>query len=163
MRKSLVVIVALFALASIQFTYYYPRLPGTLASHFDASGIPNSWEPKGVFFGFYALVLIIVTVPSLVISRLLLSLPSEYINLPNKQYWLAPERRAATAEYFFDHLAKFCAATLALLIAIFQLAIVANLPGASGTLSWAVWALLGAFLIFAIFWGGTLFFRFRRV
>ena len=45
------VFIALVALAVAQAIFYYPQLPGTMASHFDGAGHPNGWSSKPVFVG----------------------------------------------------------------------------------------------------------------
>ncbi len=163
MRKSAVVIVALLAVAAVQIAYYAPRLPETVASHFNAAGIPNSWEPKQLFLELYVVILLSVTAVYVLVPRLIGILPVEMINLPNKNYWLAPERHATTIEYFLDHFAIFGAGTLVLLVTMFQLCINANLLGQTNFPSVVAMLFAAAYLVFVVTWVTTLFLRFRRV
>lgn len=161
-RKSVMPIFVLLAAAAVQIAYYFPRLPATVASHFDAAGVPNRFEPKGTFLELYVVLLVFLAAIYLVLPRLLLVMPPQYVNLPNKEYWLAPERREATMEFFLDRFTVFGAGTLVLVMAVFQLGITANLsqqpfPGAT-----AFW-LLGAYALFAVIWLGSMVVRFSRV
>jgi len=72
--------------------------------------------------------------------------------MPNKDYFLAPGRRAITAHLIGDHMAWFGVALTGFLIAVCQLAIVANLPGRSTNVGSGILWLLGIFLIFTIAW-----------
>jgi uncharacterized membrane protein len=152
----------LLALAAVQIAYYFPRLPATVASHFDASGAPNAFAPKSAFLELYVVVLLVLAAISLVLPRLLLVMPPEYINLPNKGYWLAPQRREATMEFFLDRFTVFGAGTLALIVAFFQMAITANLTQQPFP-STIAFVALGAYFVFAMVWLGTLLLRFSRV
>jgi hypothetical protein len=71
-------------------------MPETVASHFAAGGVANGFMPRG---RYVALMLGLVVAVPLVLERLgwlATRLPVAFVNLPNRQYWLAPERRVAT-------------------------------------------------------------------
>ena len=92
------------------------RLPSTVASNFGISGTANSFLPRGVY-AWYMLALVVVA-PALMVVLTWASIPNleATINLPNKDYWLAPERRAKTIEFLrasvlwlgFMHVAFLC-------------------------------------------------------
>jgi len=161
-RTSTIPVIALLAVAALQIAYYYPRLPALVASHFDVSGMPNRYEPKATFLVLYVGVLVGLAVVYVVIPRLMLALPVEYINLPNKAYWLAPERREATVAFFMDRFTIFGAVTLALIVLVFQLGFTANLSTQTFPSAMGLW-LLGAYGVFAVGWLATLALRFYRV
>lgn len=163
MKISQAVIVALLAVAAVQFVYYYPLLPTTIASHFAASGAPDSWQPKSVFFALFAFVYLLFAGIYYWLPHLILTLPTAFINLPNKAYWLAPRRRAATADWVADNLSWLGVGMLALIIATGQLAINANLPGATHTLSPVIWMLLAGYLVVGGWWVLRWYRKFRRV
>lgn len=71
-------------------------MPAVVASHFDAAGGANGTMPRAVYV---ALMLIIgVGLPVLIAFRTSAAVgrPGARINLPNREYWLGPERREAT-------------------------------------------------------------------
>jgi hypothetical protein len=84
------------ALAAIFVWWTSRMLPAVVASHFVADGTANGFMPRATYVG--TMLALVVLVPSLVffIGRFASHLPYKFINLPNKQYWLAPERRAAS-------------------------------------------------------------------
>ncbi|HET8577739.1 MAG TPA: DUF1648 domain-containing protein [Methylomirabilota bacterium] len=151
MRAQRAVSLVLLVLVALQIAYFYPQLPETVASHFDAAGRPNGWAPKGAFLGLYAAVVGLMVGLFLIVPVLLARLPVALINLPNKDYWLAAERREQTWTTIQLHLLTLGNATVALVLIIFQLAIRANLSR-SPSLSPVVWILLAAFLGFAVAW-----------
>ena len=159
-RKSLVLIVVLEALAALQIAYYFRKLPGVVASHFNAAGIANAWQTKQTFMETYGIVLLGIAAVYFVVPRLLFTLPPEMIHLPNKRYWLAPERRTQTLDDFADRFAALGAGTLALVVICFQLVFQANLGGTA--LSGAVPALIAAYGAFAATWLALLLLRYRH-
>ena len=78
----------------------YPLLPGRLASHFAASGMPNGWMTKTQFLITYAVMLLPALAVEFWVPRRIAKKPDAKLNLPNKEYWLAPDRRADTFAYF---------------------------------------------------------------
>ena len=138
--------------AVIYFALLYPQLPQQMASHFNAAGRPTAWMPKSVFFFFFPGISLFVLFMTLYVTKLIASKPSDKINLPNKEYWLAPERRAETIKYFETFFAWFGCALLALLISGFYLALTANLRDDHTFDYSSFYVVLGAFLAFTIVW-----------
>lgn len=152
MRPSQVALVVVLAIAAVQIAYYYPQLPNVMASHFDISGTPNSWMLKSAFFSLFCFIYIFYAALFWALPHLIMASPPSFINMPNKDYFLAPGRRAITAHLIGDQIAWFGVALTGFLIAVCQLAIVANLPGRSTNLGSGIWWLLGIFLIFTLAW-----------
>jgi uncharacterized membrane protein len=149
----------LAAVLAAQGLVYYPQLLETMASHFNGAGAPNGYMSKeaffimtyGIFLGISAAMA--YAVPALIASR------SEITNLPNKAYWLAPERRAGTLDFLTAHFTWLGCAILALgnavlyLVARFHLERQATLP------SDAMWTALIIFFCFVILWMVIFFWR----
>jgi uncharacterized membrane protein len=115
------------ALAGVHMAYYYSALPERMASHFGPSGQADGWMSKASFAIFY---LVLVGVFSLMFSGmgwLLRVTPNDMINLPNREYWLAPERREQTIARVSRQMAVFGIATVAFLMAVMQSCFLANL------------------------------------
>lgn len=161
MRIARVLLIFLAALAVVQTFYYYPDLPNTVASHFDWKGKPNGWMTKPSFFTIYLLLMLILLVCFLPLSKLLNKFPNSQISLPNKDYWLAPERKNETLSSINESVSWFGVATMLLMVYTFQLAIEANLTTTPILSSNIKWALLLYFIAAAI-WLIMLYIRFRR-
>ena len=94
-------LLVLLTCGSIAFFIFYGRdFPPTMAIHFGLGGAPNGYMDRVKFivlgsFLSFMLPLFIATVIG-VLPRVL---PPSMISLPNKAYWFAPERRAATLDF----------------------------------------------------------------
>ena len=84
------------------------------------------------------------------------------INMPNRDYWLAPDRRKETFEIIFRAGVWLATLQAALLLGVHLLVVAAN-ASQPVLLSGHVWFLLVAFLLATISWAYFLIQRFRRV
>ncbi len=122
----LLLLAAIVIVGILQIGYYYPKLPPTVASHFDARGKANDWMPKESFVALNAIVLASLLTVVLIMGLVIPRVPVALINLPHKEYWLAPERSRQTRASVFGGLLTCFNATGILLIGIFELAYMAE-------------------------------------
>jgi uncharacterized membrane protein len=162
MSASRAVFFALLVVILVQVVVYFPRLPDVVASHFDGAGRPNDWMSRTTFFLVYAGTMGLLVVVFLLLPRNLGSLPGSMVNLPNKKYWLTPERRERATRMLVERMLWFGSATLLFMLIVFQLAIEANLsPPPPRLSSGVVWALIVYFAITAV-WLIELIWTFSR-
>jgi uncharacterized membrane protein len=114
-------------LGAAQYLYYAPRLPEIVASHFGRAGSVNGWQTKTVFFSMELGIIVLATVISYGVPRMIEALPISMINLPNKEFWLGPERRDETLSYLRVWTQWFGCALLAFLLFVMGLVFRANL------------------------------------
>jgi uncharacterized membrane protein len=128
---------ALPLVAALHSALYSNALPARVASHFNGAGVADGWMAKEPFLCFYVGLVAFLAVVFGGIGFLIQTLPDGAINLPNKAYWLAPERRAATLRSVANDLSWFGIITCCLIIALMELTFRANLtpeprlPGAA--------------------------------
>jgi hypothetical protein len=158
-----VALLAALAVAAFQLAYYYPQLPAVIAGHFNAAGMPNSWEPKSVFFTIICIVYVIFAALAWAMPQLITSLPPELVHLPNKAYWLAPQRREQTAHLLGDQLTWLGVLEIGFIVCVVQLAINANLTTPPSRLGPALLFALGAFAIVLVGWTLRLYRTFSRI
>ena len=153
----------LAAYAAIHFSSYYSQLPDVVASHFGARGTPNSWQSKPVFFGFFVGSLALSAFIAFALPRFIGAMPIQLVNLPNKNYWLAPERRAASLDILGSYFALFGCAIFVVMIVAFEYASRSNLHPETRSDVAHLWYTFIGFLVFLIVWLTRLFIRFRRL
>ena len=117
---------AILAAGILQCLHDYPLLPGRLASHFAASGNANGWMTKSQFLMTYAIVLLPALILEFRMPRRIAATGGNRLRLPNKEFWLAPERRAETFAYFERFFAWYGCAFLLLEVFAMGMAMRAN-------------------------------------
>jgi uncharacterized membrane protein len=75
------------------------QLPALVAAHFDAAGRATGYLPRGPYIAILLLVTVVAPLLVVIIPNRAFSHPDVRINLPNRDYWLAPERREATVRF----------------------------------------------------------------
>jgi uncharacterized membrane protein len=153
------IVFALYAI--LQFSSDYSHLPNVVASHFDAAGVPNGWQTKQAFAYVYGAVLLLAAGLVFVIPPIVARSPS--INLPNRDYWLAPSRREATVNYLSAAFAWFGCAVLVLMVLVFRFAAEFNMRPTNPPDAAVLWYYLIAFTAFTVFWLARMVMRFNRV
>lgn len=147
----------------IQITLYYPRLPERVASHFGGDGTPNGYSTKGSFCFVYLILIILLPLVFIFgIPFLISKVPSSMINLPNKNYWLAPERREETISYINVQLTVMGYGLMVFLILIMELTFKANLKVTKSLSSGPFLFFLCAFIAFDLFWTVKLLVHFSK-
>jgi uncharacterized membrane protein len=141
---------AIALLAIAQSLHDYPLLPDRLASHFGASGIPNGWMTKSQFFITFAIVLLPALLVEFLLSYGISKKSDAKLKLPNKEYWLAPERRAETFAYFDSFFAWYGCAFLFVEVFAMGLAMRANFDSPPQLPTGPIVSDIAGFLLFNI-------------
>jgi uncharacterized membrane protein len=158
--KLVFVLLALYA--AVHFSYYYAQLPDVVGSHFNGRGGVNGWQTKSAFFMVLAGVSALAAVVGFGIPRIITALPVELINLPNKKYWLGPEHRAETQQFFISYFAWFGCALFLFLILTFDYAIQHNLHPENPPDPGRMLYVLAGFLLFTVVWTTRMLAKFLR-
>jgi uncharacterized membrane protein len=162
MRASRTLLVLLAASGLVQLLHYYPELPETVASHFDGAGRPDGFQSRNGFAVFSATMLALIVALFGGLGPLFRKFPSKWFNLPNRDYWLAPERRDETIETISVQLEWYGAATLALYLLVIQMVIETNQTSGRNLDSRSMWMVLGLYLVFTAIWTVRFVLRFRK-
>ena len=121
MRRTRLFLLGLVLVSLVEAARQWNSAPSLVPSHFDAAGRPNAWSSRGEFFTLQVGVTLLIAALFIGIPRLLKSTPASLINLPNKSFWLAPERREETMDHLASSFEVFACATVLLLIVLFEL------------------------------------------
>jgi uncharacterized membrane protein len=151
MGLSRAAILLFLLLAVVQFLYFTPLLPDQVATHFDATGQPDDWSSKQMFMAGNLIFAGGMAAMFLGLTSLVKKLPDEWINMPNKDYWLAPERRDQTLASLQSQMEWLSAITVALLVGIAQITIDANLAGKPLN-DGQFWILFGVYMLAVVVW-----------
>jgi len=160
------IVFLLFPIAIVGVLVYLlttiPSLPERVASHFGASGMANGYMSRDGYRIF--IIAFAVGAPLFVVAVVGL-LPRAFpgaINLPDRDYWLAPERRDDTLGYLFGWACSLGSLLALFIAAIHSAVMVANAyepPRLPGTL---FVILLVAFGVGMLVWVVALMSHFRR-
>ena len=137
-------------------------MPPVLATHFGGRGAPNGWQTQSQFFVLEIVLLGVCLLLAFGIPRLIGVLPISLVNVPNKEYWLAPERREEALAFFRAQFAWFGCGFLAFLMVVNQLVFDANQTQPRRLNGGAFVVALVAFLAFVGIWTVRLIVRFAR-
>jgi serine/threonine-protein kinase len=159
-RTPLLVFVLLYVCFGIFVWLSVGALPPRVATHFGAGGQPNGWMSRQGYLRFTLIFgLAFPLFPALLLS-LTRFLPDSCINLPNRDYWLAPERRKETFGFFSRQFVWLSCAMICFVSAMHFLVVHANgvpaprLPG-----SW-VFAAVVCFILAVLVWISRLLLHF---
>jgi hypothetical protein len=159
----LVVTVVMLVLCAAQILYYAPLLPDIVASHFSFDGTPDGWGDKDSFLILYTGFVVFLASLFVAIALFLPRIPPALINMPDKDYWLAPERKEATLSYLSGRLLAMGNVTVLFIIVLFQFTIQANLRAEEDIrLGAETLVLAGVYSAYMLIWVIRLFASLRR-
>ena len=120
-------ILLLFIAIGIGFQFfYYANMPDLVAIHYSLGGLPDNWASKEWNLGFRIILILFLNGMFLLMPVFFKSLPTNLINLPNKDYWLAEERKASTVKKIVHWFDSMMVLTNIFLIVVFHLDFNAN-------------------------------------
>lgn len=101
-------------------------LPPIVASHFASGGTVNGYMPRGVYT--VLLLTLIVGVPLLLalLPAAVAGSGGKNLNIPNRDFWLAPQRRERTLAFIRVHGLWFAAAVAIFMAYVHWLVLQAN-------------------------------------
>jgi serine/threonine-protein kinase len=145
---------------SVDIGVHYHQLPPRVASHFDLRGHPDGWTTKQEFVAITVAMFALMSLALAAIPLVAHFAPAALINLPNKEYWLAPEREVESRRAISRWSLYLIAATFWLLALIAHEAMAANLRQPPQLK--VVWWLLGGFFAIVFLMSIQLIVRFRK-
>lgn len=139
------------------------ELPERVPTHFDAAGRADGWStPLGFALGMGGLSLGL-TALFFLLSLLVPRTPSGLINLPHRDFWLAPERRKESLRSVADRLCALGAGTQVLVLGLVLYCVRASRSQEPQTgPDRTTWIFLLGYLAFVAAWIVALHRRFPR-
>jgi serine/threonine-protein kinase len=113
-----------FAIAFVIYTGLY--LPETVATHFGVDNQPNGGMTRSGYLIFMVSFMVgVPTIVSLAVGTLPRQFP-DWTNVPNRAYWLAPERRADSLRFLSAHGKRLGSLVLMLMLGMHYTVLIAN-------------------------------------
>ncbi len=154
----------LLGVAFAQAVYYFPVMPDPMVSHFGFYGQANGFMSKNGFFIFEAGLFLLMILSFIVMPWAFEKYKVRAgINMPNKDYWLAPERIEYFYSYFRESFGWFGVATLVLLVGTMQMTFAANLQANPVLDNRKFWILFGGYLLFTAIRGAGFYRKFSKI
>lgn len=122
------------------------RLPERVASHFGPMGHADGWMSRTAYLGTFVGFVCGLSIFLPTVFYCVRFLPASGINLPNRDYWLAPERRAETYRILFQVGIWLACFQVLLMLGLHLLVVEAN-ASQPPRMSDAVFVLGGSFLL----------------
>jgi hypothetical protein len=106
----------------------YDDLPARVASHFDIYGQPNGWMSRETCVGFT--LGLGVLMPAFIVGMMggAGKIPVSFVNLPHRDYWLAPDRRQAALAILLRYSLWFACMNVLFVTGLHWLIVQANPP-----------------------------------
>jgi len=162
-RRAVLAFVIVFALCIVQILIEGPRLPDSVASHFGADGRADGWSSRNAFLVTFGLTYVFTALIIGGLGLFLHKIPPAFVNMPNKDYWLAPERRTETCARVFGMMLWMGAATLCFMCLLFRNIVRANMaPEGDAGIGAGFWIIMGLYLAFTVGWVVRFFRVFRK-
>jgi uncharacterized membrane protein len=153
------------ALAAAAITYIFltsASLPDHPATHFNVRGEPNAAMSRDSYRAFMAFLVVVIPLLIAGIPALLARRWPMLLNIPNREFWMAPERIDATLVSIRTRTAILAAATIALQCFVHVLLMNANAAEQPRLDQQMLLIAIGTFAVFMIGWIVSLYRRFKR-
>jgi serine/threonine-protein kinase len=137
-------------------------LPARVASHFAGSGAANGYMSRSGYVVFMLVFSIGLPLGLVVFLTALFRHATSLINLPNRAYWLAPERREETVAFLVNHAAWFGSLLVAFASFVHWLVVAANTAQPPRLSNSTLLAGVAVFLACLLIWAAALLLCFRR-
>jgi len=151
-RVPLVLVGILYLVLFAALVGTFEQLPERVASHFGGAGMANGWMTREHYLLFTICLGILLPGFLVALCFALRYLPAWTFNLPNRDYWLAPERRAETNAHFFHHSLWFACLAILFVTGLHLTIVEANTHEPASLSLPLMLATAGGFLIGMLVW-----------
>ncbi len=136
-------------------------LPDRVAVHFASDGRPDGWGSQRQQAAVMTVVHVLIFALLWSGPALVVRLPPRWVNLPHREYWLRPERKAQTRKLLERLLGRFGSVLLLLHVILGVLVLRANLRRPPWLEVRLLYIALAAFALYTVGWLVTFWRAFR--
>ena len=154
----------LLVAGAVAFVWISSRtLPDAVASHFAASGMATGFLPRPLYLRVTLTLVVVLPLVMNILASLSLRSANARINLPNRDYWLAADRRRESVDFVRRHIARLGTMLMIFFCYVHWLVVRANaLTPPVLSSPWFIAGLV-AFLVSTLIWAMIFLGRFRVV
>lgn len=138
------------------------QLPERVATHFGANGAANGWMTRDGHVRFTVLMGIGSSAFVVAVFAFIRWIGDVGLNIPHKDYWLAPERRESTYEFIQRQGILFACLMLGFIAAVHRSILIANQRSPASLALREVGWIGGVFLVAVLLWVAMFVARFFR-
>jgi hypothetical protein len=161
MLKARTVLNAVFLLVVLFNLFSYFILPDNVAIHFSRGGEPDSWASRWTHILIFTVLMAVLYGSFALSPKLLEGVPSKYISLPNKDFWLRDENRPVAVRRMAGLMYTFGTATGLLMLGAMILTVAANLSDPVRLNEVIFLVMFISYLVYTVLWLVRIFTAFR--
>lgn len=147
---------------ALQAMLMLPKMPASIATSFGTAGTPHAWMTRAQFVWFEVFLVAILWTAFFVFPKYLGRFPNS-LNIPNRAYWMAPERRAFTLRWIQQKMQALGVFMLVFVGLMMQATFQANLASPIRLDMTAFLTGLGVWVALVLLWTFSFVSRFRRL
>jgi hypothetical protein len=132
------------------------RLPDPVAVHFGLRGVPDGWAGHGCYLALLALIGLALPLGIVALVSRVASTRPGALNVPGKDYWFDPARRAEGVRRIVGQMWWFACLLLAFALGLHGLLLTANARVPPRLPTSAFLVLLGGFVLGLVWWTRSL-------
>lgn len=95
---AIILVILLLGFAAY-LAYSASLLPDRVATHFGAGGQPNGWMSRSGYLLFIGVLGVCLPLIFVILVLFIRRIPDQFVNIPNKKYWLSPEHKEEYVSY----------------------------------------------------------------
>ena len=152
LQKPLLLLVVLYLMLFGALAFTRDQLPERVATHFGTGGIANGWMMRDHFLWGTAAFSLVLPAAVVGLCYVIRQLPVSMLNLPNREYWIAPERRQATYDFIFSRSLWFASIAVGFVTGIYFMILEANKHTTPQLSEETLLAFTGVFLAAMLVW-----------
>lgn len=137
-------------------------LPEVVASHFGSSGAANGFMPRDTYITVFLAFIVGMPLFLVFLPDAIVRYGDKNLNIPDREYWLAPERREPTTAFVRMYCRSLAAAVAIFMGYVHWLVVRANALQPAELSTMGIAAGLAVFFLFLATWLFLFFARFRR-